>query len=208
MGNITTCVMLLWIFRMFGEFNQTINFARIFQNLLPFTRDDDCTDIGSFHDGNFRIEKVPLMVKCLVYILVCIPKGFVAVATFLAGMVWLATAQSFEQLIMNALALEFIISIDEMFFNNLVPTHYREMVARCSFWEHEGNTSTSGKRIIRRWVIHMSMIFAMCGIVFAYLHEYQTVLPNFQNDIKQHCNFFGRHYEQFSTTNSARARFA
>lgn len=174
---------------MSGEVRKGFTFIRIFGVLEEFTGEDTYLSIGHF-GGNmsgFVIRKLPGPVKCLIHLLVSAPRLLIALIVFANGLSWLFTAQSFEQLIMNSLALEFILSIDEMFFQHVVPPHYYEMVCN-SMFEAGMAFKTTPRKIARRWLgLGMTMAI-MIAFAVAYVQALQGILPGFEHDIGVHCS--------------------
>merc|ERR1740130_1109111 len=74
-------------------------------------------------DGEEHFDIVALTpgARCSLYVLAIIPKLLIAMFLFWIGMRWLTSTDSFGDLIMNALALEFVLNIDELFFNSFFP---------------------------------------------------------------------------------------
>jgi len=68
---------------------------------------------------------MPTWYKVFVVIFVLIPKFMVAVLLWLVGGVYLARSDSSETLILNSVALYFIMEIDEMIWKNLIPTEHQ-----------------------------------------------------------------------------------
>eukprot|EP00435_Cladocopium_sp_Y103_P066348 s42_g28.t1 len=92
------------------------------------------------------------------------------------GCRWLAATQSFGDLILNALALEFVIGIDDLMYEAFTPLDVRQFI--------EQTKSTVLLVGILIWA-------------FVYLNYLQQVLPNFPHDIREHCSDrFYSHYKE------------
>merc|ERR1712048_787677 len=70
---------------------------------------------------------MPRWMKLIAWLFVVGPRLFIAVFLFFAGTIWLTTARSFEAILMNSLALEFIVTIDETIFECGVPQTYQRL---------------------------------------------------------------------------------
>merc|ERR1712217_96665 len=65
-------------------------------------------------------------VRILVFVFILIPKFFIGFVLMMIGMTWLSATESFSELMLNSLALEFVIRIDDHLFKALLPDRYRE----------------------------------------------------------------------------------
>ncbi|CAE7759067.1 unnamed protein product, partial [Symbiodinium pilosum] len=136
----------------------------------------------------FEILAMNRMVRILLTLLVALPKVAVAFILMFIGCRWLAATQSFADLILNALALEFVIGIDELMFEAFTPAHIGRFIeqtkiahpkqATAEGFEHESTTSL---------VLNALAIVLNLGWSYMYLNNWQQVLPNFPHDIREHC---------------------
>jgi len=80
-------------------------------------------------EGGERKKKInsgmPFWYKLLVSIFVVLPKYCISVLLFLAGGTYLVRSESREDLIINSVALFFILDIDEMLWKNLIPPEHQ-----------------------------------------------------------------------------------
>lgn len=69
---------------------------------------------------NLILNLMPWM-RWVLYTVILIPKMIIAAALLLVGTIWLASTDSFENVVLNSVALAFVIGIDELIFAGLVP---------------------------------------------------------------------------------------
>eukprot|EP00429_Kryptoperidinium_foliaceum_P088002 CAMPEP_0176188208 /NCGR_PEP_ID=MMETSP0121_2-20121125/2796_1 /TAXON_ID=160619 /ORGANISM="Kryptoperidinium foliaceum, Strain CCMP 1326" /LENGTH=139 /DNA_ID=CAMNT_0017526775 /DNA_START=113 /DNA_END=532 /DNA_ORIENTATION=- len=91
---------------------------------------------------------------------------------------------------MNTVAMAFIVSIDEVLFEAILPQHVREDVANIDlilpsskrnderYWENK-----------KRKAFKTSMMYMICGgiFIFAYAEYFQDVLPADIHLVREHC---------------------
>merc|ERR1719469_645559 len=143
--------MALWTFRMFGEardcYSLLLRVSGILNRRLGGREDwdsllHDCHNVGHYDDG-FVIVMVPDNIKYLIYSMVLTPKFLLTIVIYCIGMRWLLSSMTFGTLIMNALALEFIVTIPHLICNSLVPKTYLDMVGNATFVDDIGQVHDS-----------------------------------------------------------------
>ena len=78
-----------------------------------------------------RVQLLEISTGRFVYIMVlCALRGIVAVTLLFAGVKYLALTLSIEDIFLNAVALEFIINVDELIFQVLLPAKTRTFIMR------------------------------------------------------------------------------
>jgi len=94
---------------------------------LELTLEDE--DPEKAKEGEERKKKInsgmPIWYKLLVSIFVVLPKYGISVLLFLAGGTYLVRSRDREDLIINSVALFFILDIDEMLWKNLIPPEHQ-----------------------------------------------------------------------------------
>lgn len=147
----------------------------------------------SDEDKLFIVGLTPF-VRLFVFGVILVPKFVIALWLTILGMGWLSATESFSNLILNALALQFVISIDDHLFEALLPETYREEMRRVVL--HIPKRSLSEKEQIREdWAEwRTSTVYFVFFAVFAFLYVrgFQClpvlgVLPYFRNDMTEAC---------------------
>lgn len=80
-----------------------------------------------------EIVAVNRMARFLMTVFVLLPKIIVAMLLAYIGCRWLAATQSFGDLILNALALEFVIGIDDLMYEVFTPLDVRQFIEQTKF---------------------------------------------------------------------------
>jgi len=193
-------ILFLWLGRMLGEFRASRrllwNISKL-QILAPDTSSSDMVYEHELPDGTIRNEIIGVhqTTKIFLYLLVGIPKF--GIGTYLAyvGMNWLTSTESFADLILNALALEFVIGIDEMILECFFPESMKNDLEVTKLAIIEDKEELTGNEVIREYVKSSILLILTVAGTGAYLLRFQQVLPNYQDDIDPHCG--GWFYEQF-----------
>eukprot|EP00746_Dinoflagellata_sp_MGD_P091938 gnl/MRDRNA2_/MRDRNA2_36405_c0_seq1.p1 gnl/MRDRNA2_/MRDRNA2_36405_c0~~gnl/MRDRNA2_/MRDRNA2_36405_c0_seq1.p1 ORF type:complete len:386 (+),score=47.26 gnl/MRDRNA2_/MRDRNA2_36405_c0_seq1:54-1211(+) len=148
-------------------------------------------------------------VRMLIYVLVVIPKLFVAFSLLIIGLPWLFAAPSYESLILNSLSLSFIVNIDELLYASILPRPMKTQMenmkiirtakkrATIEMWQHQQHTGIrrSFSYFIGTLLITALYLFACQDIPFF------GVLPEYQWDINVHCQEYNqKHFNRLCET--------
>merc|ERR1719171_64077 len=186
----TGMLLLLWTFRMIQEYREINRLRRHVTNLPTCKHVDDMVHEVEDGDGE-RHELICLtpMTKVTLWILIILPKFAIVTFLLFVGSRYLVSTESFADLILNAIALEFVINIDELLFAALYPESGPEEVDQLKIAsvkkpmtkEQRSDSFVSG--------YHRSMVFMFIGIgwVLFYMLYFQQVIPGYAKDLHLHC---------------------
>jgi len=116
-------VLYLWSLTILIQFRALERFYRAV-NGLPFAPDlsrmvnHEEDDEGEIE---YEIKGLTKTLWSIVMVLIVLPKALIVIGLFTLGFEWLASTESPADLILNALALEFVVNIDEQLFEALLP---------------------------------------------------------------------------------------
>lgn len=131
--------------------------------------------------------------KALTTIIMFIPRVGITIYLLWIGCRWLLATTDFADLIMNAVALEFVLLIKEALYVALVPSRSRHDVKNTFFEPYP-------KTIAPAWFnfVNTLLILALaCVWVFLYMHHFQMVLPDYRWDVHDVCAEYIK--ERYST---------
>merc|ERR1719401_2961347 len=91
------------------------------------------------------------------------------------GCRWLAATPNFSDILLNAVALEFILLLKELLYNSMVPARSRRETANTLILPVENRSPPS------LWVLGKSSIWGMVSVawVLIYIRYLQAVLPQY-----------------------------
>merc|ERR1712216_247530 len=185
-----------------GEIRSVLRLHRHLNSLPSLPPDGSPDDMVCEVPGDDGIDSY--LIQCLnassrsaIYIVVIVPKFCIAVFLLLSGCRWLMATESFADLIMNALALEFIVGIDELLFDSAFPESMVVFVENMYFAPAKKvlpNTKEE-KSAQMRCDYYRSMFLVTLVVIFVvvYLYMFQQVIPGFNwyRDIGGRCrNYF------------------
>jgi len=137
-------------------------------------------------DGTVILMQMSMMAKVLIAFLVLIPRMIIASVLLWLGCRWLTATTDFGDLILNAVALEFILQLKDMIYVTLVPL-------RC-----KNDLSKTKMMPVRRYLDigwralgAMFMLLCLAALwVYLYMFHFQSVLPGYHWDVSEICSKF------------------
>lgn len=196
------CILFLWIGRMLSEFKTCHRMYREIFNLpraprgTPFK---NCVVHGRQFPQEVEIVAMNRGVLVAIACLVLVPKVSVCLLLATLGCQWLTATLSFSDLILNALALEFIIGIDESILECFLPKRVKGRLESTKLTYVillEDTVEAEEKAVIddyKRNILYFCVGVLLTTVYVVYL---QQVLP-FKNwgDIDEHCGEW--YYNQY-----------
>merc|ERR1719329_2134676 len=187
-------MILLWTTQMLGELRSVNRFQRRVSR-LPHTptglaASEMVLEVKD-NDGNdqFQIIFLNNMSRVCLYTFVLVPRFGVCMVLWYVGCRWLNATESFADLILNALALEFITGIDELILVNFFPERILKYIAATKFAYkyHKHSQEEKDAQVLADYKRSGLYAFLVLGWTMLYLKYLQQVLPGFANDINEHC---------------------
>jgi len=125
-------ILLLWMARMMGEVRDIRLLVRHIHQLPNLAENSSLEDmINVKEEGGDVIHEIVALtpwIRSTIHIFITAPKFLVCVWLLWMGCRWLASTDSFSDLIQNVMALDFIIRTDELFFDSFFPESMVESV--------------------------------------------------------------------------------
>merc|ERR1711924_558628 len=130
----------------------------------------------------------------LFWVFIIVPKILVAAGLCLMGYTWLVATDFLPDLILNSLALAFVVQIDELIFSVFLPARMESDLERTRFAlpadDVDMNDPESGQAFEQRTVIkeyRRTACFMTFVLLFVPLFlKYQPVIPGYEWDLHRH----------------------
>lgn len=186
-------ILFLWVGRMMGEFKACNRLWTDLTNLATIPSAAYSHQCMVERDGNHQIIGVKCETRFLIYILVLIPKVFIALVLMMIGLQWLTATEGFADLVLNALALGFIADIDENILNFFLPKRCGRALEETKFaYPSKGKKSEDVKlgEMVHDYVRNICFFVVAVTIVYLFIGHLQQVLPYFPHDIREHCGLW------------------
>eukprot|EP00931_Biecheleriopsis_adriatica_P008583 TRINITY_DN10973_c0_g1_i1.p1 TRINITY_DN10973_c0_g1~~TRINITY_DN10973_c0_g1_i1.p1 ORF type:complete len:436 (+),score=60.78 TRINITY_DN10973_c0_g1_i1:74-1381(+) len=180
------------------QVNEIRNTQRMFTSILALPTATKNSEMLSFIEsghfslgGKCHINKLTTPVRIALIITVVLPRGIIAFCLTVLGCRWLTATSKFSDMILNSLALEFVISIDELLFVSILPAATRVQIANTKLFFAEGPRPKSMQEVEKsEWAgYRRSVLYVLCAMLFlpAYGMIFQSVLPADMGQLRGMC---------------------
>ncbi|CAE8708304.1 unnamed protein product [Polarella glacialis] len=131
-------------------------------------------------------EVVGLTTPCKVLIITCVMVPRLMANVFLLGLGcrWLLATADLQELLLNALALEFILLLDVLLYEVLVAEQSKHVVRNTLVQEHDELVNPTWCSTLKGTGVTLLNL----GCVYFYMAYFQTVLPGFNWDLRESCS--------------------
>lgn len=203
--------LFIWIITMVKELRKCLRLITDIRSVLICKdREDMLEETPGDEPGDapaISIVAVTTPVKIALYVLVCLPKTFICLILMFEGMEWLTATTKFEDLVMNAVAMDFVLNIDELLYQVVLPDEKKTEVEDIDFKlptvkeskEEEKRREESEMRTGYRDSV--SYVGFAIFFVFFYSQFLQNVLPPDLQDVKEVCSGWMAHNTPICTNN-------
>lgn len=178
-------VVFLWVLLIIREFRTTERLARDLASMPTCsTSPEMCTE----EEGEVKVVALTSCSKMLIFFGVIIPKMVICSTLMWLGCQWLTATNSFTDLVMNSIAMEFVTGIDEALYETLLPVGHRQQVADINFVLYKKKQPGSNRA--KEFAAFKRSFFYLClSLAFVWLYKMcgQTVLPPHLSDLKLAC---------------------
>lgn len=178
------CILLIWTCTVVIDMRKTLmnmDIMLIRTPLIASARDMLQTGEGA----TVTLLGLPLALKVFLFFCVFLPRLAIDVVLLWLGCRWLAATGNFDDVLLNAIALEFILLIKDLLYSAVVPVRDRYENAHFLVPKHRKATvSWTGYMGAFLWLL---VAFAW---VFLYVCKLQQVLPDYRWDIHGVCQSY------------------
>jgi len=179
-------ILILWCYTMLIEVRKT---ERLGKDLKAV---EDCTDLADMIDMSGdapRFVKLTKGIDWLLYLVIIVPKFIISILLLLIGCVWLTATDSFGDLILNAVALEFVVNIDNLLYESAMPMTVCEKVAETKFFvakSPESNKQKLDKTVggYRRSMMYFFGVWVFVALLMSFGQNLPVagVFPSYSHD--------------------------
>mmetsp|Transcript_773 Transcript_773/g.1541 ORF Transcript_773/g.1541 Transcript_773/m.1541 type:complete len:574 (-) Transcript_773:27-1748(-) len=176
-------------------FEQFVIWLPVLQSSPAGTEEEDTTSTGTAkiyqeEGSSQQIQALSWRLKALISLFILLPRFCVAAALLWIGSRWLAATSDFGDLIMNTLALEFILLLKDLVYFAVVPTRTKRDLAAIEVrLPGEGPSYRA---------FFGTFLWGIAAVFWAMIYTFwiQQVLPGYKWDVGAPCKDFLRYGEE------------
>jgi hypothetical protein len=145
----------------------------------------DYTALTKKGEEGHVIMQLPRRLKAFIFVFVLLPRVAIAGRLLYLGCRWLSATPNFSDLLLNAVALEFIAQLRVLMYDRLTPARGKRDLRNMKFLAMESDVPTLCNLLgAYGWIIFVFLF------VFVYVYHLQQVLPNYNWDVQEVCSTF------------------
>jgi hypothetical protein len=190
----TFLIIWIWAMVMTTEFRETIRIGKEIQSVKPTANLDEVIYVPP-DGGSHHLRRLTPQLRFLMHVFITIPKGILNFVLLFIGWRWLLATPDFGGLILNSLALGFIIELDELLYTTFLPKKMQVSVEETKFFLP---VETTEEDVHHRWkaarasAMWFAGTIAMCLVYLTYGQSvagygWYPVLPGYKFDLRDHC---------------------
>lgn len=194
--NFLFAVLFLWFSRAIHEVIKIYNLFQVIIGMPPLPDGMSVKDMvyeeGAGNVGADNIVCIEKYTRWSLLIMVVIPKVLIGVSLLFMGLVWLTSSEHYADLILNSLALGFVLDIDSLLYESFAPPRLAMSLNRLEFampvkdLTVEEQAAKTGKEMRDAYIFSFfTLVFAFAAI-YIFTHH-QPVLPSYEWDVYEHC---------------------
>lgn len=159
-ASLVLLCLVIYMLSVLNDIEETFDLAEVYFDMVP-TVSGRSQVLFFDEDGNVATGGFSFIRKSVLAIVVLLLKFGIGVLLGYHGTVYLASSATDDELLLNTLALEFVLNVDEMIYASLAPMSTRSLMLQIPPFR------TQRRRAFFRWVDAISPIFKVMLCFFA-----------------------------------------
>jgi len=174
------CILMVWSFTVVIDMRQILFHANLM--LILTATVDSAKDMLEEQDNTAILHGLTLPVKSMLALFIFLPRLFIDLVLLWLGCRWLLATCSFTDVLLNAMALEFILLLKDLVYNAVVPKRNQ--------WETTTMLIPHKRKTAASWMTYMGafawFLVVICWVLL-YMFVLQRVLPDYKWDVHTVC---------------------
>jgi len=180
--NYIAIILFIWSLTVVGELKSAVNQAWWVANLEKCPLEQALMPAGE--DGQM-VWGLPTCMKIFIIVVLVLPRILIASILCWLGCRWLSATLDFQEVLINGVALEFVIRLNELLFESLMSSVNKREIAEIKMSLPPGVFDKPNV-----WSFFGTFMWGVVAFAWVtlYLNKIQMVLPGYQWDIREVCN--------------------
>lgn len=179
-------ILLIWTLTCFSELRKSLTLSMEICRLKTVKSMSDALDRTTEEEGSGEAVIIGLTCAVKIFMLfLLVVRVCITVYLLWVGCRWLLSTNRFADLILNAIALEFILLLKELVHATLVPARNAIELSKTTL-----KLAKSDEKIkpgCKEFTGTVSILFLVLFWVWFYMYKFQEVLPEYQWDVHDVC---------------------
>jgi hypothetical protein len=185
-------ILFLWLSQCLQEFKNIERLQRRILSLPALPRGMDPHDMVSetLEAGKDLIVCIDFRTKVAIFTLIIIPKAIICMTLLFCGSQWLIASESSTDLVLNSLALVFVVQIDELIYTVYLPARMDAALEQMKFVTPINRQLADKEReaqdITSAYMRSFAYLFVVM-ILVAVVIQFQMIFPGYSWDVRGAC---------------------
>jgi len=178
------CILMVWTFTVVIDLREIFFYAE-----LLLVRTDTVASVQEIleerEDHIVVLRGLTFPFKVLLTLLIFLPRLAIDLILLWLGCRWLTSTASFGDVLLNAIALEFVLLLKDLIYNATVPKRNQ--------WETSTMLVPHKRKTKASWGSYLgsfAWLLVVCTWVILYILRFQQVLPDYRWDVHDACEDF------------------
>jgi len=175
-------ILYVWTLTCLAEMRQALSWMYRMLFAIPTVKTMSLA-LHQDDEDNWTIEGLPIMLKLFVVFVNSLPRLLMSLYLMWLGSRWLTATTGFSNLVLNAVALEFILLLGQVLYNSTVPFRLQKEVEKVLVRSSRGREDASIAAYFGMFMVGIiSLAWVLLYVVF-----FQQVLPDYRWDVHEVC---------------------
>mmetsp|Transcript_73383 Transcript_73383/g.129474 ORF Transcript_73383/g.129474 Transcript_73383/m.129474 type:complete len:649 (-) Transcript_73383:30-1976(-) len=166
----------LWVMAVFKEYHTIAELVSVIVELPAQTSDHSAV----LEDGAITVVSISTMSRTILLGFVCVSRAGIATGLLVVGGRFIAQTPELADLVLNAIALEFVLDVDEALFAVLLPRRVQCSVQSANPLSMSNSQKEVGGVPYSAFLRHICIIAAYAALIFAYLLPFKASVSQAQ----------------------------
>lgn len=178
-------ILLVWMLSVIGELRHCSFLAQWLWHIKKVDTLEEMVDRERGGEHDLVVVGLPLGMKFLISMIVLVPRTVITLILAWLGCRWLTATLDFTEVLINAIALEFVIKLNELIYMQLISDRSKRdnRGLKMDMGHHDGHRAPS------TWSFIGTMGWGIGAVtwIYVYIHFLQLVIPGYQWDVRGPC---------------------
>lgn len=179
-------ILFTWTFSVMNNLRRLIELTFVLVSVTPTLKTSSRSLLFMKRSSEVRVLGLTKFIKAMVIITVLVPSSLVNLTLLWFGARWLAATLDFGELLLNAVALEFVLLMKDLFYRVVVSKRHRMETETLTLRPNHLDARVNYMAFFGSY-IYLGLTVLM---VYLYIYHLQTVIPEYNWDVAEICDEF------------------
>jgi hypothetical protein len=177
-------LLFIWSLCCAGDFKSCLSLA---QSVIDLETSNRTAAVTREENGDRIIKELSEGMKAIIFVLIILPRMIIDALMLWIGCRWLLATNSFADLVMNSVGLEFILQLRVILYNTIASERNKQDNVRTKI--DVAHVASRQAKIPNPLAFLSTFLWAFAAFTWTigYVYKFQGVLPNYKWDVRNAC---------------------